>query len=312
AKQYATHYIPFNQGNDPFKGSDFQGYCWGHSHRYGSLASKGILDELSDASDQKLYETFKKNWTFADILFRRVGWFFSLQLEAKIRRAIWRSLQELDDKSILNFNFLINKPGFHSTALRMNGDGIEYYENNHGLVKFSTRENAVNFLAAYLLNQAQSAGGDVSFITVYKLPYTNIVEQDVFAEVPQSIIKKEFNDEVEVEKILHTPDLKNALDALSNYALKLRSEKYIKARIKAHEIQHLVKELYQLPAEKIKERVNSILSNREHSLMINRGTGLYFFASSFKHHSTTETLLSEIQKSCNPDLNSDSILYNNM
>src|SRR3546814_3131873 len=34
AQQFGTHYVPFNQSNDPFKGSDFGGYCWeiGRAH----------------------------------------------------------------------------------------------------------------------------------------------------------------------------------------------------------------------------------------------------------------------------------------
>jgi hypothetical protein len=293
AKKYATHYLPFSQSNDPFKGSDFRGYCWGHSHRYGELAATGKLDELSVASDERLYETFKTNWTYTDILFRRVGWYFSVKLEMQLRQTIWNALKQLDDKTTLNFNFSINTVGFHSTSIRMVGDGVEYYENNHGLVKFNTRESAVNFLSAHLLHKAQKANGDINFITVYKLPYSNDAEQDVFKDVPQSLIQRESTNEfVFTHK---SAELRSALDALSIYASKLSHEKDIKAKIKSNEIRNLNKELFGLPAQEIHERITYILNDKEHCLMLNRGSGFYFFASGFKSHSTTETLLKNIQ-----------------
>ncbi|WP_131793440.1 hypothetical protein [Legionella brunensis] len=298
AKQYATHFIPFNQSNDPFKGSDFSGFCWGHSHRYGRLASKGLLDQLSSASDKKLYSSWKTNWTFADILFRRVGWYFWVSQEVKIRQALWNFLKQLDDKTTLNFNFLVSNWGFHSTGLRMVGDGIEYYENNCGIVKFSNRENAVNFLARHLLHSAEIVNGEIKFLTVYKLPYENIAEHDIFADVPQSLIQRGEIKLAEAEKIPLPPEITGAIDALETYADKLRNLGDIKAKIKANEIKYLTAELALLPIDKIKARVEGILGNKDHSLVINRGTGFYFFKTGFQSHCTTETLLQEIQKAC--------------
>ncbi|CEK10375.1 hypothetical protein [Legionella hackeliae] len=296
AKKYATHFIPFDQSNDPFKGSDFNGYCWGHSHRYGRLASMGVLDSLSVASDKKLYTTFKDNWSFADILFRRVGWYFAVRQEIKIRNAIWDALKQLDEKSTLNFNFLVNTSGFHSTALRMVGNGVEYYENNYGLVKFNSRENAVNFLTKHLLHQALQAQGEVSFITVYKLPYDNNVEHDVFADLPQAVIHRESSFSPETETMPRHPNLMDALTDLENYISELETSKDVKARIKANELKCLFEEFKSLSDDMIGQRVGQILENKNHSLMINRGTGFYFFASGFKSHSTTETLLQAIHK----------------
>ncbi|WED41771.1 hypothetical protein [Legionella cardiaca] len=294
AQKYATHFIPFNQSNDPFKSSDFNGYCWGHTHRYGKLASKGILDSLSVASDKKLYTTFKTNWTFADILFRRVGWYFAIRQELKIKEVIWNALKQLDEKSTFNFNFLINTWGFHSTALRMVGKGIEYYDNNYGLVKFKCREDAVNFLSAHLLHQAMEMNGKVSFVTVYKLPYENLVEHDIFPDLPQAAIKREETFSAEAERMPRSPKLRETLDALSNYASELENSKDIKAKIKANELRNLFTELESLPDSKLGNRLKEILETKEHSLMINRGTGFYFFASGCKSHSTTEMLLQAI------------------
>lgn len=223
AKRYATHYLPFCQSNDPFKGSDFAGYCWGHTHHYGRLVSKGLLHDLSDASNKKLYRDFRQNWTVADILFRRIGWYFKVSLEQQIRQAIWNALKDLDDQSTFNFNFLVDKRGFHSTSLRMVGEGIEYYENNYGVVKFPTREAAVNFLAAYLLAQAEGCEGKIAFITVYKLPYTNQLDQDLFKDLALAELEKETlptQDDVN-----HSNGLTLALEALESYITSLYASK---------------------------------------------------------------------------------------
>jgi hypothetical protein len=293
ARKYATHYLPFDQSSDPFKGSDFRGYCWGHTHRYGELASKGLLHNLSVASDQTLFERFKTNWTFSDILFHRVGWYFSLSYEAKLREAIWNAFLQLDEHTIFNFNFLVDTAGFHSTSVRMVGEGIEYYDNNYGLVKFSNRENAVNFIAAHLLHQAENAHGNISFVTVYKLPYTNRVQHDVFSELPQTgLVQTDQNG----ENAVHSEALQTAIQDLQEYSQKLRQARGIKAKIKAHELDGLIEELRCLPTSEVGKRIEAILANPNHSIMVNRGTGFYFFGSGFKSHSTTETLLRKIQE----------------
>jgi hypothetical protein len=295
AKKYGTHYLPFNQVNDPFKGPDFAGYCWGHTHRYGKLVAKGCLDYLSQASSKKLYETFTRNWTITDILFRRIGWYFSVQLEQKMRSAIWNALKDMDETTIFNFNFLIKNHGFHSTGLRMVGDGIEYYENNYGLVRFNTREDAVNFLAAHLLKEASKViGGEVSFITVYKLPYKNDPDEDIWKGLSQGKIEKEKPSIPEAE-VKHDKELEEAINALRVYSQQL-SQSNIKGKIKAKEICYLTDELDSLSVDKVMERVGAILANKDHSLMLNRGTGLYFLQSGFQSRSTTETLLRTIYK----------------
>ncbi|CDZ76629.1 hypothetical protein BN59_00903 [Legionella massiliensis] len=292
AQEFATHYLPFNQSNDPFKGSDFSGYCWGHTHQYGKLISQGLLDHLSTASNKDLYKTFRQNWTFADILFRRVGWYFKVNLEAQMRAAIWNALKDMDDQTTFNFNFLIKNHGFHSTSLRMVGEGMEYYENNYGVVRFNTREEAVNFLVRHLLHEASNVfGGEVSFITVYKLPYSNDPTQDLFVDLPLAKVKKESKSEDQVE---HPQELKTAIHALQTYINCLQTEGATKGKIKANELRYLVDELNSLPVDEVKSRVDDILANKEHSLMLNRGTGLYFFMSGFKSHSTTESLLQDI------------------
>lgn len=292
AKQYATHYLPFCQSNDPFKGSDFNGYCWGHTHHYGRLVSQGLLHELSEASNKTLYRDFKRNWTITDILFRRIGWYFKVSLEQQIRQTIWNALKDLDDQSTFNFNFLVDTWGFHSTSLRMVGNGIEYYENNYGVVKFATREAAVNFLAAYLLSQAEYHAGKVTFITVYKLPYSNKPNQDLFQDLDIATLKKDSN--APQEEVKHPEQLSRAIEALESYIAVLRKQGAMKGRIKANELAYLCEEVKALPAEQVKERVEDILANKEHSLMLNRGTGLYLFKTQFKSHSTTETLLRNI------------------
>ncbi|RUR00619.1 hypothetical protein [Legionella septentrionalis] len=299
AEKYATHFIPFSQGSDPFKGSDFMGYCWGHSHRYGKLASQGSLNQLSVASDETLYDTFKTNWTFADILFRRVGWYFWVAKEMQLRQAIWNALKGLDDKHTLNFNFLINSVGFHSTALRMVGNGIEYYDNNYGLVKFINRENAVNFLASHLLQEARKNAGEISFITVYRLPYTNQADHDIFAAVPQSALTETAS--APAEAVSQPTALTQAINALERYAPQLEKSN-VKGKIKANEIQYLVQELKGLSAQEIAPRIHEILENKEHSLIINRGTGFYFFQSGFKSRSTTETLLQAIYQAASGNI----------
>ncbi len=292
AKSYATHYIPFNQSNDPFKGSDFQGYCWGHTHEYGKLSSEGRLENLTQASSKKVYNTYQTNFTLADIVFRRVGWYFSVQQEQKMRDAIWNALKDLDEKTIFNFNFLTN--GFHSTGLRMVGDGIEYYENNYGIVRFDTREDAVNFLAGHLLHEAQASNSEVKFITVYKLPYENDPKQDLFSGLTDmGCIQKQ----PKGPKVEHSEELAKAITALREYGQKLSEGNEIKGKIKGNEIKFLVEELDTLPAEEIKQRVDAILENKNHSLILNRGTGLYFISSKMTSHSTTETLLQDISKS---------------
>ncbi|RAP36642.1 hypothetical protein B1207_07505 [Legionella quinlivanii] len=292
AQKFGTHYVPFNQSNDPFKGSDFAGYCWGHTHQYGKLISEGLLDNLSQASNKKLYRTFKQNWTFSDILFRRIGWYFKVSLEKQMREAIWNALKDMDEKSTFNFNFLIKNRGFHSTSLRMVGEGMEYYENNYGVVRFNTREDAVNFLANHLLHEASKVdGGEVSFITVYKLPYSNDPTQDIFVNLPVAKIEKESRSENPVE---HPQELKEAIERLQNYINNLQADGSTKGKIKANELRYLIHELNSLPADEVKSRVDDILASREHSLMLNRGTGFYFFMSGFKSHSTTESLLQDI------------------
>jgi hypothetical protein len=292
AKKYASHYLPFNQSNDPFKGSDFPGYCWGHTHNYGKLVSEGRINHLSSASNKDLYDTFRQNWTFIDILFRRIGWYFNVNLEQKIRSAIWNALKDLDDKTTFNFNFLINKEGFHSTSLRMvSGGGIEYYENNYGVVRFETREAAVNFLAGHLLAEASHRGQEISFITVYKLPYSNDPSQNLFHELPLAKIENA-SDLLGLET--HTPALQQTITALEKHILKLTGQG-IKGRVKANELKALIKEFKSLSPEEIIKRSDSILQNPQHSIMLNRGTGLYFFKSGFKSHSTTESLLQDIR-----------------
>lgn len=292
AKEYATHYIPFNQSNDPFKGSDFQGYCWGHTHEYGKLASEGRLENLSQASSKKLYDTYQTNFTVMDIVFRRVGWYLSVQQEQKMRDAIWNALKDLDEKTIFNFNFLTD--GFHSTGLRMVGDSIEYYENNYGIVRFDTREDAVNFLAGHLRHQAQASNAEVNFITVYKLPYENNPNQDLFSGLTDmGCIQKS----PKASKVEHSDELEKTITALREYGQKLSEGSEIKGKIKANEIKFLVEELDTLPAEEVKQRVDAILENKNHSLMLNRGTGLHFIGSKMASHSTTETLLQNISKS---------------
>ncbi|MFJ1269301.1 hypothetical protein ACD661_12105 [Legionella lytica] len=292
AKKYATHYIPFNQSNDPFKGSDFRGYCWGHTHEYGKLASEGRLEHLTQASSKKLYNTYQTNFTLADIFFRRVGWYFSVQQEQKMRDAIWNALKDLDEKAIFNFNFLTS--GFHSTGLRMVGDHIEYYENNYGIVRFDTREDAVNFLAGHLLHEAQASNAEVNFITVYKLPYENDPKQDLFSGLTDmGCIQKP----PKAPKVEHSEELEKTITALREYGQKLNEGNGIKGKIKANEITFLVEELDTLPAEEVKERVEGILKNKNHSLILNRGTGLYYIGSKMTSHSTTETLLQNISKS---------------
>ncbi|MDX1837257.1 hypothetical protein [Legionella taurinensis] len=292
AKQHATHYLPFCQSNDPFKGTDFKGYCWGHTHHYGRLVSKGLLHELSEASNKTLYRDAKRNWTITDILFRRIGWYLRVSLEQQIRQAIWNALKDLDDQSTFNFNFFIDTWGFHSTSLRMVGNSIEYYENNYGVVKFATREAAVNFLATYLLSQAERYRGKVSVITVYKLPYSNKPEQDLFQDLDIAALEK--NTEVLEDEVTHPEQLRHAIEALEDYIDVLRKQGAMKGRIKANELAYLCEELKSLPPEQVNKRVEGILANKEHSLMLNRGTGLYLFKTNFKSHSTTETLLQNI------------------
>ncbi|WP_232505443.1 hypothetical protein [Legionella clemsonensis] len=292
AKKFATHYIPFNQSNDPFKGPDFAGYCWGHTHQYGKLVSKGLLDNLSEASNKQVYRDYKRNWTITDILFRRIGWYFRVSLEQQMRSAIWNALKDLDDKSTFNFNFLIGN-GFHSTSLRMVGKGIEYYENNYGVVKFDTREAAVNFITGHLLHEAENS--TLNFITVYKLPYSNDPKQDMFTDLTIAQVAKEQKSVESEETVGHSPELKSAIKALQSYTDTLERQN-VKGKIKANELQHLVKELNALPANAVKQRVDGILATKEHSLMLNRGTGFHFFASGFKSHSTTESLLQEISR----------------
>lgn len=306
AKKYATHFLPFNQSSDPFKGADFYGYCWGHTHKYGQLASQGLLANLSIASDQTLYKTFKTNWTFADILFRRVGWYFFVNQELKIREAIWNAFLQLDEHNILNFNFLINTLGFHSTSLRMVGTGVEYYDNNYGLVRFKNRSDAANFLAAHLLNLAMTFEGEVRFITVYKLPYYNNINHDIFADLPQAKLEQEqqeLNNPIPPESstppIIHNSNVaSSAIKALSDYAAKLSQTDDVKAKIKSNEIEWLVKDLAPLHVAEVMMRLDDILNNKNHSLMVNRGTGFYFFMSGFQSHSTTETLLKAIRHEC--------------
>src|SRR5690606_21286731 len=60
-RQYASHFLPSDQSYDPFKGSDFIGYCWGHTHRYGKLVSQESLEQLSVVSDRELYHRFRAN-----------------------------------------------------------------------------------------------------------------------------------------------------------------------------------------------------------------------------------------------------------
>ncbi|WP_058504966.1 hypothetical protein [Legionella nautarum] len=307
AKTYATHYVPFNQENDPFKGTDFTGYCWGHTHQYGKLISEGQLRTLSDASNEELYKTNHQNWTFSDILFRRVGWYFRVSQEQKIRAMIWDVLKNMDTQATFNFNFLITNRGFHSTSLRMVGSGLEYYESNYGVVKFNTREAAVNFLAGHLLNEAMVVDGEVKFITVYKLPYANDPTQDMFADLPIAALQKEEVPEIEPK---HSEKLQDAISALNSYIQVLREQGAGKGMIKANELQYLVAELKSLPTEDLKERVDGILANKNHSLMLNRGTGFYFFKSGFQSHSTTESLLQEISKAAEASVALQDIIVN--
>lgn len=291
AKKYATHYLPFNQSNDPFKGTDFEGYCWGHTHQYGRLVSEGHLDHLSSASNKQLYDTYNRNCTLVDILFRRVGIYFNVSIEQKMRSAIWNALKDMDAKSTFNFNYAINKE-FHSTSLRMVGNGMEYYENNYGVVRFDTREAAVNFIAGHIMEELRCAeNGELNLITVYKLPYSNDPSQNLFDDLP--IAEVERDSELNTEFQDHPPEVTTAIDALEAYIKELQNGD-VKGKIKANELDFLVKELRSSSVAEIKARVDGILDNSQHSLMINRGTGLYLFKSGFKSHSTTESLLQDI------------------
>ena len=176
----------------------------------------------------------------------------------------------------------------------MVGDGIEYYDNNYGIVRFNCREHAVNFLAGHLLNQALKRKGEIEYIKVFKLPFTNVVQHDIFADLPQA----RMND-LPSNPLIHDDNLAKSITDLEQYAVVLKKQKGIKAKIKANEITWLVQELLALPADKIHERIETILAYKKHSLMINRGTGLYFFKSRFESHSTSETLLKAIyETSC--------------
>ncbi|WP_133139841.1 hypothetical protein [Legionella genomosp. 1] len=156
----------------------------------------------------------------------------------------------------------------------------------------NTREDAVNFLANHLLHEASKVnGGEVSFITVYKLPYSNDPTQDMFVNLPIAKIENKSRSENQVD---HPQELKEAIEALQNYINNLQADGSTKGRIKANELRYLIDELNSLPADEVKSRVDNILESRDHSLMLNRGTGFYFFMSGFKSHSTTESLLQDI------------------
>lgn len=294
ANKYATHFVPFSQNLDPFHGTDFGGYCWGHSHRYAQLASQQNLFSLSVASDKNLYDTFRRNWTFIDVIFRRVGWYFSnIQQKQTMQHAIWDAFSQLDEKTTFNFNFFIDNVGFHSTSLRMVGAGIEYYDNNYGIVRFKCRQDAAKFLTKHMLTEAQNGWGNVRFITVYKLPYVNSPNHDELKELPQTQIEQKSNANKGYD--LDEP-LQTAIDKLAEYQKMLSKQSDIKAKIKANEIDCLIQKLGSLDAAEIKKQVGKILSEKKHSLLINRGTGFYFFKSGFKSHSTTESLLQDIHE----------------
>ncbi|VEG91609.1 hypothetical protein [Legionella spiritensis] len=289
-RQYASHFLPFDQSYDPFKGSDFIGYCWGHTHRYGKLVSQESLEQLSVASDRGLYHRFRANWTYGDTLLRRKDWYFVMTREEKIRKTLWAMLSRLDDQSVFNFNFLVSDANFHSTGLRMAGNGIEYYETNYGLIRFDSRENAVNFLTYHLLNKVQHSQGEICWV---KLPYPNKPYHDPLVHLPAAKIERQPD-----ETMNHNNKaLDDAIGCIQAYGQQLKKNtRSVKAHIKANEIEKLVEKFASSAVEHIAGHTRNILANKKHSLMLNRGTGLYFFKRRCKSRSTTQDLLEDIYR----------------
>ncbi|CEK10366.1 YopT-type cysteine protease domain-containing protein [Legionella hackeliae] len=299
AQKYATHYLPFNHLSDPFKGPTPVDYGWGHSQHYADLASRTELDSLTTASNKRIHTFAQSSHSLADIFFRRVGR-YSVDEEVKVRNAIWKSLKALDDKAILDMTITMGTNS-HSMAIRMVNEGVEFYDHNYGLVRFQNREKAVSFITAHLTHISTTAKEEISVIETYKLPYTNNHGHQIVSDLDKSRIPVPVVSKAEDEKPPVQPNVSEAIDALENYATSLKKSSDIKAKIKANELDFLAKELNELiSAGAIQERVGAILQNKDHSLMVNRGTGFYFFKSGFKSHSTTETLLQNIHKAATP------------
>jgi hypothetical protein len=289
ANQYASDYIPFNQSVDPFQSKKYDGYCWGHTYRFAEMASRGILDRLSIASDKKLYKRFQKNWTMNDILFKRVGLYMRAMHEDKVRKVIWQTLSELDEHTIFNFNFSTPGIGAHSTCLRMSGEQIEYYDNNYGVVRFESREKAANFLSSHLVNMADKADYVADLISVYKLPVKNDPQHSIFDELPEATIQT-----ADVDPVVSAPFVVKSIADLLVYARTLDGHDENKSKAKAHEIRVFSKELFSLNEKQVLERVQQVLRNPNHTLMLKRGIGFQFFKDEDGNRTTTQALLRQI------------------
>lgn len=286
--QYATIYFPFNQSYDPFKGNDFKGYCLGHNYQYAKLVADQKLDKLSHVSNAHTPYYAKKINSFWYRLFNNRGWYSSINEEKKIRQVLWETLAKMDEKSIFSFNYFIENIGYHAITLRIVNHGIELFDANKGVLQYKNRSDCVDFLTEHL--QELSSKKNISFISVFQLPFKNNPNYSPWQAFAKTIVPKEKKDTIH-----HPQSVEKHLRTLSLYAKKILSQsKRLTAIVKAHEISDLVERLSCYTTEDIFAEVSHILDKRQHGLLVNRGTGLYFFNSQFGSHSTTEDLLKRL------------------
>ncbi|VEG90950.1 hypothetical protein [Legionella spiritensis] len=300
ANKYATDYIPFNQSRDPFQSEGFEGYCWGHSHRYAEMASKGMLNKLTIASDAKLYQKFRENFTPMDIVFRRVSLQLHAMMAKEMRKEIWKTMKQLDETKIFNFNFG-SPAGAHSTSLRMVDGGIEYYDNNYGAVRFNNREDATNFLAEHLINMAEldnpyfqkDRDPVINLMSVYVIPQKNNPHHSIFDDLPEAKIERSAQRK---EIVCDDPQVTKTIVALFTHAAQLRKSENKSDQLKAFELGALAKELASMSSEDIQKRVSGILANKHHTLIANRGPAVHLLRTMGAYRSTTEELLSAVNQ----------------
>lgn len=208
AMLFAVDIIPFNQSYDPFYGVS-DGNCWGHTYHWSEMVSSKMPIDLRMITDNKILEDQKRNCTMNEVINKRVK-FYKIN-DLNYGDAVWDIVNRLKPEDMFTLDY--KEPnkiwGFHATGIRLYGEsGIEFKDSNEGVFRFETKHDFVNFYILYLQNISNEKKADVSFLTVFRLPYKN----DPFFDY------KKINIPLCTEK--------EKLEAIKNYRSKIPMRKY--------------------------------------------------------------------------------------
>lgn len=170
---YASHFIPFNQSNDPLLGGEIVGFCWGHAKRHGKLAANNQLNQLSIANDVTLYRQQKAGTNIIDWTFRYKA-LYKIKHTKDIENSLWRLLDRIDFQHTYALCYRFNgRDDGHATSIRRHFDGIEFYDSNIGLLRFASQQQFVDFMILYFDTVTTRSQTSIKQIELLTLPHRN-------------------------------------------------------------------------------------------------------------------------------------------